>query len=485
MMANCLTSRNDSGTMFNVTTDSYREPSPRQKRPGFFCFKELSLFGRGGKRGLAWSPVMAFTTLTKRVSIGHITAVRKKTRKMNNNPDPNGSLKGSVSPMDTDEVAQLYRAPNNLEQLHNDGVLSSVGSSSIMTADAAHTWRLPMDDLRLVDVDVDSSDNGLLAETLFATPVVTTADAFRLFLLHKEAQGCRPSTMTGYRRRVGYFVAWLAAQAVSLASLTAVAVDGWGASLWQVEVLYVDSAYRRNKPGRLAVATIAGRIRAVKTFLSFCFRRGLIGADLAKELKQPRVELSTETRVMRLADLHRMLDVAQERAEAGQPRDLAVVMFMADTAARRAEVASVRIPYLWLDKGEALVWGKSGERRVDFTAGTGQVLADWLMVRPQIATDRLFLSICPRRPGPLSGESIYRLFVRLAKKAGVKGRYNPHALRHLVGKMWSSQVNLELVRQKLGHRDVTTTAAFYSHMDRSQLKAATQLHSILRGHDVV
>lgn len=76
-------------------------------------------------------------------------------------------------------------------------------------------------------------------------------------------------------------------------------------------------------------------------------------------------------------------------------------------------------------------------------------------------------------------QAISQIFKRLAKKAGVNGSTNPHALRHLVGQTWADNVNLELVGLKLGHQSVVTTAMYCANQDRARVKAATELHSLL------
>jgi integrase len=186
-------------------------------------------------------------------------------------------------------------------------------------------------------------------------------------------------------------------------------------------------------------------------------------------------------------DLLLIVAEAEKRAKAGRPRDLALVLFAADTGCRRGEIRSLRISNLDLDKMEASVRGKNmgeeNDREVEFSEGSAQALQDWLAVRPKVDHDYVFVSLSTDHNlygEPLGVNGIYAVFKRLAKASGVKGLYNPHAIRHLVGQHFTDTTNLELARQKLGHSDISVTADFYAHQDRDRVKRATRRHSLLK-----
>jgi integrase/recombinase XerD len=184
---------------------------------------------------------------------------------------------------------------------------------------------------------------------------------------------------------------------------------------------------------------------------------------------------------MAVGDLARLVAAAEARADAGKPRDLALLLFLVETGCRVGEAASLRLDWLDLEKGDGLVEGKTDRRAVDFTAVTTVAMRAWLAMRP--ATEHAFVWV-GRYGKALSASGIYQVLRRLAREAGVKGRFNPHSIRHLVGQSWTDEVSLELARQKLGHSTVLTTAMFYSHQDRARVKAATQRLSLVNDGDV-
>jgi integrase len=174
-----------------------------------------------------------------------------------------------------------------------------------------------------------------------------------------------------------------------------------------------------------------------------------------------------------------MVAAAGARAKSGQARDLAMLLFTIDTGCRAGEVAGLRKECLNLERFEALVDGKTGPRMVDFTHKTAKVLRQWLSQHPAPQSDYVFVGLhTPNKGNPIAHGTLYQVFRRLAKEAGVKGRFNPHSIRHLVGQVWADHTNLELVRQKLGHRDISTTA-IYANQDRTRVKQFTEAIRIL------
>jgi len=70
--------------------------------------------------------------------------------------------------------------------------------------------------------------------------------------------------------------------------------------------------------------------------------------------------------------------------------------------------------------------GKGKARTVYMSPRTVQALKAYLRERPDCDSDHVFVGT----RGPLTESGIYLVLKRLALKAHVHGRYNPHAFRH-------------------------------------------------------
>jgi site-specific recombinase XerD len=301
-------------------------------------------------------------------------------------------------------------------------------------------------------------------------PVLQLDGAIELFIKHLIGAGRKPETIKTYRIRFGLFQQHPGfAGSVPVSQFTPEDLDNWAASLTLRE-------------GGLSDSSRLGYIQAIKTLFAFCHRRGYIPRDPARDLVRPRINHTARNKVMAHQTLFALLDHAWKKARNGNPRDLAIMLLLADTGMRRKELVNIKINDLNLDQLEVhITEGKTGERLADYTEGTREVIKLWLQSRPDVPHDYLFTTHQNSfsEPGKqLSPDTVNSIMRRLASTAKIGGRHNPHSLRHLVGQWLTDRLgNLEIVRQKLGHRSITTTARFYAHQDISRVKAATALHS--------
>jgi integrase/recombinase XerD len=88
-------------------------------------------------------------------------------------------------------------------------------------------------------------------------------------------------------------------------------------------------------------------------------------------------------------------------------------------------------------------------------------------MRPKVETEYVFLN---RFNKPLTGNGVYLMLKRLARRAGVEGRFNPHSFRH--GFAWGMLMqgaSLDMVCDILGHSDIKVTKDFYVHWSQGEL----------------
>lgn len=111
-------------------------------------------------------------------------------------------------------------------------------------------------------------------------------------------------------------------------------------------------------------------------------------------------------------------------------------------------------------------------------ANTGtfeRVLA--LGVRPQ-QSDFVFVTA----RGQMTVWGVGQLLRRLKKRAGIKGRVNPHSFRHSFAKRYlNNGGDLATLADILGHTDVMVTKKFYSIFTTDELKRKHKQHTPLLG----
>lgn len=303
-------------------------------------------------------------------------------------------------------------------------------------------------------------------------------DAFDSYCLSLEAQGRSQRTIQSYQGRLSAFID--EHRNKKIREITNADIDRWLVGLRRQKVRWGTHPGRPTSDGGLSIATISTSLQTMKSFFRWCVNRGYLERSPAAHLKRiPYSHAIEDNKVMNADDLSALLRAARETSDA--LRDFALLLFFADTGVRAGEGASLQVGNLDLLNCEAVVAGKTGRRRVFFTEQTRNALQNWLGKRPACDHDFVWVGTYRNHCGkPLSGTGVYQVFKRLARRAGIEGRFNPQAIRHLVGQSFVDRENLVIAQKKLGHRDVTTTAKFYAHQDRERIKAATNRSSLLK-----
>jgi site-specific recombinase XerD len=262
-----------------------------------------------------------------------------------------------------------------------------------------------------------------------------------------ESPALSEGTRRAYRVDVGEFCAWL---------------DERGAVLDEVDVRafveyasHLGAARPGRRPSKLAPATIARKLAAVRAFI----RHALGAARVPDARVAPR-------RGRRLPETTRSADLDKELAalEGEGPiplRNRALVELVYSAGLRSAE--AVGLDLADVDFEQELVHvrrGKGGKERV---VPLGEEAAHWVSrylheARPALAAganDALFLSVRGRR---LDTSTLRRLAP------------HPHRLRHAFAThLLEGGADLRTIQELLGHSSLSTTQ-IYSHVDARRLR---------------
>jgi integrase/recombinase XerD len=176
-------------------------------------------------------------------------------------------------------------------------------------------------------------------------------------------------------------------------------------------------------------------------------------------------------------EIEKLLSVAEH------PRDKVIVSLIAETGARVGEIGGLKVGDVYQDEFSFLIHvsGKTGERdpRVIYS---GPHLASWLNIHPHRDDPNAPLFPNIYNGHPLSYKSIRKLFVQLAKRAGIKNkRCNPHIFRHSKATQLAAQGWPEpLIKEYLGWKKDSDMMSTYSHITAKQANAY-----LLKKHGIV
>jgi site-specific recombinase XerD len=253
------------------------------------------------------------------------------------------------------------------------------------------------------------------------------------------------STRRAYGVDLAEFGTWLRARKATVEDVDARLLADYAAEL--------GAARRGREPSKLAPATIARKLAAVRAFLRFT-----LGASRVPDARlAPR-----RPRRLPEAPKQEEIEAELERFASGDPlaiRNRALAELVYSAGLRSQEAVDLNLADVEFDQEALRVRGKGGkERVVPLGEEAAYWVALWLRERPKLARgadDALFLSARGRR---LDTSTLRKLFP------------HPHRLRHAFAThLLEGGADLRTIQELLGHSSLSTTQ-MYSHVDAKRLR---------------
>jgi site-specific recombinase XerD len=253
------------------------------------------------------------------------------------------------------------------------------------------------------------------------------------------------STRRAYGFDLAEFGSWLRARKASVEDVDARLLADYAAEL--------GAARRGREPSKLAPATIARKLAAVRAFLRFT-----LGAS-----KVPDARLAPR-RPRRLPESPKQEEIEAELELFGLDdplaiRNRALAELVYSAGLRSQEAVDLDLADVEFDQEAVRVRGKGGkERVVPLGEEAAYWVALWLRERPKLARgahDALFISARGHR---LDTSTLRKLFP------------HPHRLRHAFAThLLEGGADLRTIQELLGHSSLSTTQ-MYSHVDAKRLR---------------
>jgi integrase/recombinase XerC len=230
---------------------------------------------------------------------------------------------------------------------------------------------------------------------------------------------------------------------------------------------------------RLAKRTIARKAAALRSFLRYLKRHGVLATDAGRSLRAPKgparlPRVPSATEAAALLDRAAAIDPGEDPvARALALQDVAVLEVLYGTGLRVSELCGLTRDGCDLGRGMLTVLGKGAKvRRVPLGASADDALSAWLAEgRPVVAgpdspADAVFLN---RRGHRLQARDARRIVDRHPMPDG--RTLHPHVLRHAYAThLLEGGADLRAVQELLGHADLATTQ-IYTHLTRERLRA--------------
>ena len=272
-------------------------------------------------------------------------------------------------------------------------------------------------------------------------------------------RGLSPNTVSGYRRDLDQFAAFL---------------DEYLATTWSwadVDRLAIRAFLGSLETRGLKRSSIQRKLAAVRAFFAFLHRTDRLATNPASSVRSPRRDRTLPgflTEESASALFEAIAPVAGEDAGFLPLRRRALLELLYSCGLRLAEVQTLDRLALDLGSGQVRVVGKGGvERVVPVGRRAGQALEAYLKMRPDTETDAVFVST---RGSRLSRRQIQRDVTGALETVADGERLSTHSLRHTFAThLLDRGADLVSVKELLGHASLTTTR-IYTHTSVERLK---------------
>lgn len=256
------------------------------------------------------------------------------------------------------------------------------------------------------------------------------------FLLNCEIEGMSKHTLTWYQSLLGRF-----AESIGQVQLAEITPHDIRQYLAAVRKTYISES------------TISAHTRSLHRFWKWATAEYNITNPM-RNIKYPAQPQPTP-KAAAIEDIMAMFKIAGVR-------DRAIIAWLLDTGCRAQGAVTVRIGDIDFASRKAVVTEKGNKTRmVVFTSATETILKEWIVQRGELGITILFYSHDTLQP--LTPNGLYQALRRLARRAGVNGRFNAHSFRHAFAREYiKAGGDLATLAQLLGHRDVSTTVSHYA-----------------------
>ncbi|NMB41129.1 MAG: tyrosine recombinase [Firmicutes bacterium] len=270
-------------------------------------------------------------------------------------------------------------------------------------------------------------------------------------------------TVRGYKKDIHQFLDFLGNVDLELSDLNYL-------TLRQYLALLKEQNYARS--------SIARKMSAIRSFLRFLKREGILHGNTWEIISTPKKEKKLP-KFLYLDEILELLEVPFRGSVLGL-RDRAILEILYGTGIRVSELTALTASMVDLEEGYARIKGKGAkERIVPVGVYALQALAVYLKKsRPVLEARRrrsengsengeaLFLN---RFGQPLSDRGVRRLVQKHGAKIG-KSDLSPHTLRHsFASHLLNAGAGIRTVQEILGHVSISTTQ-IYTHITNEELK---------------
>lgn len=231
---------------------------------------------------------------------------------------------------------------------------------------------------------------------------MTIQQALTEFQIEQQIRGNTPKTIQYYSLSVGLYARFA----------------GFDTPLQEITLNSLRAYYLHLLERNISSTTIQTYIRALRSFLTWCYQQEYISVNLSEKFRLPKaqrkaIDVLTDSEVRRLLLCFNLRYLVHLR-------NYCMCSLMLDSGLRLHEVVTLTIEHTHLPEGYIIVDGKGNKQRVvPLGMNTRKFLFRYLSRRPGCAaTDRVFLM---SNLEPVTDGTLRQMFRKLKQRSGIPG----------------------------------------------------------------
>ncbi len=224
----------------------------------------------------------------------------------------------------------------------------------------------------------------------------------------------------------------------------------------------------------LSPASVSRNIAAMKAFLLYLIKHGIITGDPSERIRPPKVQKKSPQILE--AGLVDQLLVQPDLTTKKGIRDRAILELLYATGVKVSELITMKVSDINLS-GRYITCGDRRERNIPFGKAAKSALQDYLNIRSTAfdkkKNDILFLNSSGDQ---LTRQGLWKILKSYAKLVGMT-QINPNTIRHsFAAHLLENGADLGSVQEFLGHADITTTQLYLTHAFKNSREVYMNSH---------
>jgi len=193
------------------------------------------------------------------------------------------------------------------------------------------------------------------------------------------------------------------------------------------------------------------KLNSIRTFFRFLKNEGIINVNPALEVSHPKYT-QPQPRIFSQLEYRAIRDVAKK-----DPRTYALVEIFLQTGMKIGELANLKLEDINKDYINIPAYGKTPTRQIPLTNSVKKAIGDYLKIRPQSATQYLFIT---RNHKPLLIRNIRQIIDRCFQEVGIENATVNDFRNTFIAHQLQKGVSIEYVAKIVGHKRLSSTERF-------------------------